>query len=201
MVSIEKATRKDVDGIVLIHLDAFKGFFLSSLGVGFLKLYYKSFIDSGQGVVYCALKDGEVVGFSACSYYSKGFNSYLIKKNWLKFGIEALWLLLTKPKALLRLARNVDKDGDNVNIIDDGLYAELFSIGVSSKCQGEGIGRRLLTKTEKDVMDHNQQISLTTDYYNNEKAIEFYHSLGYRAFYEFVAYPDRKMLRMIKQLR
>ena len=44
------------------------------------------------------------------------------------------------------------------------------------------------------------EISLTTDYYNNEKTIAFYKKMGYAVLYEFVTYPNRKMYRMIKNL-
>ena len=59
---------------------------------------------------------------------------------------------------------------------------------------------QLLTATEHDVKEHNDAISLTTDFYNNHNTIGFYHALGYQDLYEFVAYPDRKMWRMIKRL-
>lgn len=40
MVVIQKATDKDVRDIVSIHIDAFKDFFLTSLGRDFLSFYY-----------------------------------------------------------------------------------------------------------------------------------------------------------------
>jgi hypothetical protein len=43
-------------------------------------------------------------------------------------------------------------------------------------------------------------MSLTTDFYNNIKTIEFYKGLGYNIYYDFIAYPNRKMYRMIKDL-
>jgi len=43
-------------------------------------------------------------------------------------------------------------------------------------------------------------LSLTTDYDNNEKAIQFYERLGYEIYYDFITYPNRKMYRMIKKL-
>lgn len=197
MITIEKAKLGDVDIIVEIHLDAFKDFFLSSLGKRFLRLYYLSFIKSDRGVVYCAHVDNVVVGFSACSYIGKGFNSSLIKSNPIRFGIEALRLLLTKPKALVRLVKNMKK---GTGIEDDGMYAELYSIAINPKYQGEGVGRKLLTATEQDVRTHNDRISLTTDFYNNEKTLSFYRALGYKDYYVFVSYPSRKMYRMIKDL-
>ena len=45
-----------------------------------------------------------------------------------------------------------------------------------------------------------KRLSLTTDKINNESAIAFYRSCGYRILYEFSAYPNRIMLRMIKDL-
>lgn len=199
-VIIRKATPEDVDGIVIIHQSAFADFFLTSLGRRFLKLYYSTFIKSDDGVVYCAEKEGLIAGFAACSYVSRGFNTKLIKNNIFGFALESLVLLFTKPKAILRLIKNLNKEDRSRAIKDDGTYAELYSIAVSPSCQGGGIGKYLLTVTESDVKEHNYRISLTTDYYNNEKTIGFYHSLGYANYYEFTTYPDRKMWRMMKEL-
>ena len=65
--SIRNARLEDVEKIVSIHLEAFKGFFLTQLGESFLRLYYSSFLQNPQGIVLCALIGDEVVGFSACS--------------------------------------------------------------------------------------------------------------------------------------
>ena len=199
--SIRKATSEDIDGIVKIHQDAFKDFFLTSLGEPFLKLYYGTIVNSNDGVVYCDVKDKSIVGFSATSYVSHGFNSKLIKHNLFKYGCEALRLFFSQPKAVLRLIRNLNKESKDNTIKDGGLYAELYSIAVDPNCQGEGIGRFLLTVTEADVKDHNSEISLTTDYYDNDKTIAFYRALGYKEFYDFTTYPERRMWRMIKELK
>jgi len=199
-VLIRKANVEDIDSIVKIHETAFEGFFLTSLGRNFLNLYYKSFILSNHGVVLCAEKDNNLVGFSACSYESRGFNSRLIKKNLIRFGLEAVLLLFTRPGALIRLIKNINKESNDANIDDNGLYAELYSIAVDPSCQGEGVGRLLLTATETDVKEYTNKVSLTTDYCNNDNTIAFYHALGYEDYYSFVAYPDRKMWRLIKEL-
>lgn len=197
---ISEATINDVDGIVKIHQEAFKDFFLTSLGEGFLKLYYSAFVKSEAGVVFCAKRMNNIVGFSATSYVSRGFNSRLIKSNPIKFGLLAFKLLLTQPKSVIRLVRNLNKESKEAAVKDDGKYAELYSIAVSPDCQGEGVGRFLLTVTESDVKGHNTKISLTTDYFNNEKTIAFYRALGYKEFYDFVTYPKRRMWRMMKEL-
>jgi ribosomal protein S18 acetylase RimI-like enzyme len=89
----------------------------------------------------------------------------------------------------------------NPNIHDTGQYAELLSIGVNPDIQGKGIGKLLLTNLEKKLKDKRIiDLSLTTDYYNNEKALKFYKALNYEIMYDFIAYPNRKMYRLIKKL-
>ena len=199
-ITISCARSVDVPAIVAIHQQSFKNFFLTSLGRNFLELYYSSFIRCAEGVVYCAYRDNEVLGFSACSYTSHGFNIMLIRKNILKFGIVAVHLLFTKPKALFRLTKNLNKKSRNTAVADNGEYAELYSIAVSPNCQGNGIGSLLLSSMEENVKKHNNQISLTTDYYNNDKTILFYKALGYVEYYDFMTYPNRRMWRMIKNI-
>lgn len=201
MIETRKANTTDVDSIVAIHNQAFPDFFLTTLGSRFLQLYYKCMCKCEDAVTLCAEEDGEVKGFATSSYYSHGFNTTLIKKNLFRFGLMGIELLFTKPKAILRLVKNLDKKAEGNAVEDNGEYAELYSIAVKPGNQGSGIGKNLLMATEKDVAKHNSKISLTTDYNNNEKTIGFYHSLGYQDYYEFVTYPDRRMWRMIKELK
>lgn len=198
-MNIRKATINDVDTIVEIHLDAFKGFFLTSLGSAFLKFYYTCFVKSRETVTMVAEEEDMVYGFSASTKVCKGFNRRLIKNNMFAFSMLSLKMLFTSPKALIRLAKNLTKKGEGVEDNED--YAELYSIGVSKSAQGKGIGKKLLAKTEEVMkLEGVERVSLTTDYYNNENAVGFYHSMGYETLYEFVTFPNRKMYRLIKTL-
>ena len=201
MITIRKATENDVKAIVAIHQQAFPDFFLTTLGTRFLQLYYKCMCNCKDAITLCAEEDGVMKGFATSSYYSHGFNTTLIKKNLFQFGLMGVELVFTKPRAILRLVKNLDKKAEGIAVEDNGEYAELYSIAVVPGNQGSGIGKKLLRATEEDVAKHNSKISLTTDYYNNEKTIGFYHSLGYQDYYEFVTYPERRMWRMIKDLQ
>lgn len=198
-MNIRKATINDVDTIVEIHLDAFKGFFLTSLGSDFLKFYYTCFVKSCETVTMVAEEEGIVYGFSASTKVCKRFNSRLIKNNLFAFGMLSLKMLFTSPKALIRLAKNLTKKGEGVEDNED--YAELYSIGVSKSAQGKGVGKKLLTASEEILKKEGvRRVSLTTDFDHNEQAVGFYHSMGYETLYEFVTYPNRKMYRLIKTL-
>ena len=198
-MNIRKATINDVDTIVEIHLDAFKDFFLTRLGSDFLKFYYTCFVKSSETVTMVAEEEGIVYGFSASTKVCKGFNSRLIKSNLFAFGMLSLKMLFSYPKSLIRLAKNLTKKGEGVEDNED--YAELYSIGVSKSAQGRGVGKKLLAASEEILKKEGvDRVSLTTDYYNNESAVGFYHSMGYETLYEFVTFPNRKMYRLIKTL-
>ena len=198
-MNIRKATIKDIETIVEIHLDAFKGFFLTSLGPKFLTFYYTCFIKSKETVTMVAEEDGIAYGFSASTKECRGFNSRLIKSNFFAFCILSLKMLFTTPGALLRLVKNLTKKGEGVEDNED--YAELYSIGVSKVAQSKGVGKKLLAASEEVMKQEGvKRFSLTTDYDHNEQAVGFYHSMGYETLYEFVTYPNRKMYRLIKTL-
>ena len=198
MITIRKASENDVDNIVSIHQQAFVDFFLTSLGKRFLRLYYRCMCRCEEAITLCAVENDEIKGFVTCSYYSRGFNRNLIKNNCFRFVGVTIGLMLTKPKAFFRLVQNMEKKTGECDVEDAGEYAELYSIAVMPEYQNQGIGKALLTKAEECLAKHNTKLSLTTDYYNNEKTICFYQSLGYQVFYEFWTYPKRRMFRMIK---
>lgn len=196
---IVNVPEKDISSVVQIHQRAFNGFFLTDLGSNFLKLYYKSVAKNERGVLLGYYKDSQLIGFCAATTLSQGFNKKLVSDNITSFSLIAIRLLFAKPRALIRLLKNFTKSNPSIN--DKGLYAELLSIGVSPKAQGIGVGKSLLFRLEKKLSEKGcKELSLTTDYYKNEKAIGFYNSLGYETMYDFIAYPQRKMYRLIKKL-
>lgn len=200
MMTVQYAGKEDVISIVEIHLKAFKNFFLSSLGEDFLKFYYTCFIKNKDSVVFIAKDNDKIMGFAAATAICKGFNIALIKQNIFSFSLLGLRLLVTNPKALVRLARNMTKKSDEVQSEED--YAELYSIGVAPEGQGKGVGKELLSRMEQELLEWNvDKLSLTTDYYDNDKTIGFYKAMGYSVLYVFTAYPKRKMYRMIKKLK
>ena len=196
-MNIRKATYNDIKGIVDVHCSAFKGFFLTELGSSFLQLYYSSYFKEPTAILLVAEKEGEVVGFSSATSLSAGFNTRLVKKDFLRYALRGCVIALTKPKALVNLAKNWSHRDPSV--VDNGDYAELMSIAVLPNAQGAGVGKQLIQKTEEVVKSQSaSRFSLTTDYYNNESTIAFYKRCGYEVMYEFTAYPNRRMYRMIK---
>lgn len=198
-MEIKIVSKEDINQVVNVHNSSFKNFFLTELGDHFLAVYYNCVRKDKKGILLGFYEDGTLYGFAAATTVSKSFNTHLILENSFQFSVIAVRLLFTKFSALVRLYKNFTKK--SASIKDKGEYAELLSIGVSDKKQGQGIGKKLLLKLEETLKDKGcAQLSLTTDFHDNEKTIGFYNSLGYEIFYHFIAYPDRKMYRMLKKI-
>ena len=199
MVKVSIASVDDLQDIVKIHIAAFPDFFLTKLGTNFLYLYYKSVLNNQDGILLVSMIDGRCIGLCAGTVMSAGFNTRLIKSNITQYCIESLKLLFTNPKSLLHLMRNLTKENSSVG--DDGHYAELLSIAVDPRAQRVGAGKAMLQEMEIVVKKKGgERLSLTTDYKDNDKAINFYKTLGYESWYDFITYPNRRMYRLIKNL-
>jgi len=198
-MEIKEIIEKDLHSVIQVHKNSFNGFFLTELGDRFLYIYYNSIRINPKAILLGLYENGKLCGFCAATLYSKGFNKKMILNNLIPFFKISIRLLFTKPYSLIRLIKNFSKS--DPKIIDKGEYAELLSIGVSVDKQSQGIGKQLLIELEKELKSKGcTELSLTTDYYNNVKTIEFYKRLGYSVFYDFIAYPNRKMYRMIKNI-
>lgn len=200
MISYRKSKVSDSNQIAKIHLKSFPNFFLSTLGYSFLKTYYRSCAKSKEAISICAINqdDKKLLGFAVGCLNSKGFNKRLILSNSLEYSYRAILLLFTKPIALIRLFKNLAKNNDKD---DKGNYAELLSIGVSPDQNGLGIGQNLLVKFENQVRKKGiYTITLTTDADSNDSVLRFYKKSGYSVYYDFETFPNRKMLKLIKEL-
>ena len=200
-MNIKPLEISDVSAVVKIHQSAFSSFFLTELGQKFLNVYYKSCIKSKDSTIAVGIFSPTdiLLGFSIGSAQSKGYYKTILKANFFDFCKIGLYLVFTKPLALVRLAKNMDKINEELN--DDGLYCELLSIGIDSKDKGKGFGKILLEAFEKEALKRGiNKIALTTDYNNNSGVIAFYKKAGYNIFYEFITYPNRKMYKFIKTL-
>jgi glycosyltransferase involved in cell wall biosynthesis/ribosomal protein S18 acetylase RimI-like enzyme len=192
--------RNEYNDLVKVHMNAFKGFFLTSLGESFLKTYYKASLKSQECVAICVRNSsGEIVGFAIGTVLSKGYHKRLLISNFFPFLFEALIIFFTRPNAIIRLLLNMEK---SPKYDDDGLYAELLSIGVVDSVKGSGMGKKLIEGFERELLDRCcHKVVLTTDFENNADAVNFYIKKGYSIFYEFITYPGRKMYKMIKRLK
>jgi ribosomal protein S18 acetylase RimI-like enzyme len=199
-MNFRKINKNEYRTISAVHLRAFKNFFLTSLGINFLNIYYRCCIKNKEIVALCAVDENDkIVGFCIGCSVSKGFHKRLMKQNFVSFLIQGVILLFTKPMSLARLIGNLEKNTNKDK--DDGNYAELLSIAVDPDFKRHRLGKSLLKSFEEELKLKNcKKIVLTTDKYNNNDVISFYMKNNYTVFYEFTAYPDREMYKLIKEI-
>ena len=198
MITYRKLKKSDSEEIAKIHLKAFPNFFLTTLGYSFLNTYYQTCVVQKDVIGFCAVEKStnKIIGFSIGCLHSKNFNINLVISNLRLYCNQFFILLFKDPSSILRLIKNLNKAN---NSFDDRNYSELLSIAVLPKKKKLGIGKNLLNSFEEQVFKRGGKIiTLTTDSKSNEKVIKFYNDSGYKLYYNFISYPKREMLRMIK---
>ncbi|MFJ4055427.1 GNAT family N-acetyltransferase [Pseudomonas sp. NPDC089743] len=187
-----------------LHVRAFPGFFLSSLGERFLNLLYKSYIEAEDCACFASFRetDGEVEIIGSIVVISKPayFYKSIFRANGLRFAVYAIPSLL---KNTLTVAKKLfsavfyrgDADHDP-EFSDAGLIA---SICVSPDAQGLGVGREMLKYAEGWAADRKlNAVFLLTDKDHNDAVNLFYVKNGYELNSVLKKSGGRLMNRYIK---
>ncbi len=194
-ISVRKLYPNDAKAIALLHHQSFKGFFLTSLGINFLEVFYRSVLLHRQGLGFGVFKESELVGFSLGAQQNTGFYTSVIKQHWLSLIWSALPKLLNplKVKRLLSSFRSPqDSTFTNVPV--------LLSICVSKNHESKGFGGQLLQIFESDLLKlGHKSLLLSTDADNNVSVNKFYQHNNY-TFVKSYFQGKREMNLYYKQL-
>lgn len=190
---VREAKFQDIDDIVKIHIEAFKGFFLTSLGNEFLEEYYSFILKYPYNIfLVCLDNNNKVVGFVAGFMEPNQFYAKL-KKEKIKFGfivikaifknIKILFSILQRYKQVKEFSQEREKES-----------VELASVAVNPMYSGKGIGKMLVYAFLKEAENLGAKyVYLTTDAVNNEKVNKFYENLGFKIFKTYKTPSGRLM--------
>lgn len=185
------AEPKKAKEISEIHIKTFQGFFLTFLGKGFLKTYYKNVCKHENSNIIVALDEDRIVGFLAYSYDVSGMYKFFIKKDILSFGWYAFLAFLKKPSIIKRLLSAFNKSDESKS---EDNYIEIMSIGVLPEYKGKGIGKGLLAKFFDIIKDTDAKfIMLETDAKENDAVNSFYTRNGFSLSRQFTTREGREM--------
>jgi len=178
--------------IVLIHQQAFPGFFMTLLGSYFLESYYATVLKYGKSICLVYEDSGRNICGFAVGFINPNEFYAMFKSNALVFFIPVLCGLFRRPYLVLRILNSVLRLKKIDLEICDVVSCELSSIGVSKK--GLGIGKRLLYRfIDLGFASGAEEICLTTDSEDNEEVIRFYKAAGFVKS-EFETRGSRKMI-------
>ena len=201
-MKIRKAYQTDNQYLAQLHISVFPGFFLSTLGEKFLTTYYRVVLKHPETIcLFAEDENAHICGYVLGRVNAKGYLKRIVKSAPLIFTWEAIKLLFSRPRALIRLVKNLDKKRNDSEVNDSQDYAEIGLIGVLPEYKGQGIGHLLFNEfvsilKEKGVGN----VSLTTDANDNENTLTAYKAWGFEVYYKFISYPNRCMCRLIKTI-
>ena len=191
MNNIRKMDLEDLSFVVDIHLAAFMGFFLSSMGKQFLREFYNSVLLDETHIAFVCQNKVNILGFVAGTTQPFGFYKHAVKRRWWRFAFSALMPALKNPLIVPRLLRAIRKPKD---VLCQPNRGTLMSIAVVPEAQGQGIGQVLVeTFLEEAAKRGLKQIDLTTDKNNNDRVNQFYRSIGFRCLRTFSTPEGREM--------
>ena len=198
-MQLRNLKQEDVSDIAKGHIISFSGFFLSSLGLNFLKTYYSACLNNKDTIAIGLFDDnGKLQGFATGTLKASGYHKKILLNNFYNFFISLIGVILVRPNVLARLFFNLNKSPKKSDKKD---YAELMSISILPEFKGLGYGKVLLDEFESTAKKMGAiRLALTTDFYNNLSVLNFYKINNYEIYYDFITYPNRKMYKMIKNL-
>lgn len=183
----------EVPAVVGLHMAAFPGFYLTSLGSRFLRRYYEHVIAHRDGICLAAFDDGRVVGVVAGFVDPAAFYSDL-RRDRIRLALAALPALLASPARAVRFVVNYRRAGEAARVRPSQRSAELASLGVDPKWSGRGIGALLVAEFVSAASRKGaSRVGLTTDADGNEAVNRFYQKLGFRLDRTFEAQPGRRL--------
>lgn len=194
MISIRKLDNADdkyITTLSKLHMIAFPNFFLTQLGLPFLKTLYRGYMEDENSGILVAEINGKLAGFIAYSNEYSKFYKGLLKRHLIRFAGCSLLAVIRHPffcKRLLGAFRKSDE------VKKEDAYVELSSICVHPKAAGKGIGSRLIDKL-KGITDFTvyKYINLETDACDNAAVNLFYLGNGFQLARSYVTAEGRKM--------
>jgi ribosomal protein S18 acetylase RimI-like enzyme len=198
--TLRPARESDLSAVVDIHVRAFPGFFLTSLGRHFLLELYRGFLTRESGRLLVSEVQGRVAGFTAGTLSPEQFFRQLLLARWFAFAAAAMGATLLRPRVVVpRLLSALRYRGERPPMLTDA--ALLSAIAVDPHRGGTGIGTILVDGFCREAAQSGLRfIYLTTDRDDNEATRRFYARQGFHADSEIRRRDGRVMVRYVREL-
>lgn len=181
----------EIHDVVALHVAAFAGFYLTALGPGFLKQYYRKVIEYPGGLCLGAFDGAQLLGAVAGFINPPKFYASL-RADRLQLAFTALPALAADPRKAARFLRNYRSAGIAARLHSREATAELASLGVHPTFAGRGIGERLVRLFISEARECGAlTVTLTTDANENDAVNHFYQKLGFHLERHFEPQPGR----------
>ena len=189
--NITSPKREVIDVIVRLHIESFKGFFLSSLHPGFLRQLYKSFATHKASELLVAFDGDLPVGFIAYSMNTTGAYRHMLWRYFFPFVWYSFLSFLKKPSIFFKMFSALSMPYSHRR---EEEYVKIFSIGVDPDYRAHGVGSMLIEELKNRVdFETYHYITLETDAVDNDVANRFYLKNDFRLSSDFYTFEGRHM--------
>ena|SRR5215469_3780122 len=190
--TVRQASAVDICDIVEVHQKAFRHFFLTQMGSGFLQRYYELVLRYEAGIMLVGVHQSRVQGF-ACGFVNPAEFYRLMYRNLFRFlppGISALFRNPSLLTGVLRGAKRIHHAASR----ETEQECELSSIAVSPTAARGGLGMKLARAFVSQAWAMNAgSVCLSTDAHGNEAANSLYERAGFQRTRQFLQHHGRWM--------
>ncbi len=173
-MNVEEAKDIHIEGVASLHREYIKTGFLSSLGLPFLALMYRSVSNSNNAICLVAKVDGTIIGFSSGAISVSAFYKDFLRINFIKTSMILL------PKIFnIQFVKKVFEILFYPARKEQSLpKAELLSIVVDKNYRGKGVAQKLFKQIEEEFRNKNIKRFKVVVGSNLIAACRFYEKMG-----------------------
>jgi len=170
---IEPIKIEEINTIVNMHYDAFKGLLTSDLGKDYITYLFTNIINSEYGICYGYKIDSKIVGFVCGTSDFKKIWDIKFKVKLAKFAITAV---INNPSIIHKIVKYL---WVHYQVGKIGINAHILSIVVLNNYRKKGIGLELVKNFSTFIRNKNLKSYLVnTD--ANTQASKFYFKTGFK---------------------
>jgi|NOAtaT_6_FD_contig_61_2806829_length_1255_multi_3_in_0_out_0_2 ribosomal protein S18 acetylase RimI-like enzyme len=191
------AQLEDLEAIAYLHMKAFPNFFLTAMGLSFVREYYRAVLEFPDSIAMVIQRENKLLGFIVGFGNPEAFYDFYRKRRLRLVGLT-FWAIIRKPYLIKRILLNFRRVSDIKTPESD---IELSSLAVTPDEQGRGIGTKLIQSFLQIATERKyQNVYLTTDSQSNDSVNYFYSKLGFILEESFLS-GSRQMNRYRKTLK
>ena len=161
---------RDIDQVAKLHRSELPGF-LSELGEGFLKRFYKASLILPEMFTIVLVKNGQILGFVSCATRLEGLYKKIFAKDPFGFISALLSYSITHPEGIVRMMKTM---------VYPGFYGdipELLTIVVAKSQRNRGLGGKLFLCAFREFGKRGIK-SFRVSVYGKLSANSFYKKIG-----------------------
>lgn len=162
--AVRVLTDRDTARTALLHAQELPDGFFPRLGVRYLRVYHRSYLDSPHAVALVAERDGQVDGFLLGVLAPAPHGAYVLRRWGARLAATAVLALLTRPRVLavflrtrlVRYGRGLWRRRRGSAAVGPSVtprtWAVLSHVAVDASSRGSGAGAALVGRLHEDVV-------------------------------------------------